>query len=608
MSGKASEANALEAKRTGQRLSVVASILVTELCERLAYYSVVANMVLYCTAKLDYNSDQASIITLVFSGTVCLIPVIGGYVSDTFAGKFKTILGSCIIYVTGLVLLFCSAVNYVSWFGSEVATGVRRRLFFSGLVLVALGTGGIKANVGPFGAQQVAELGADAVQSFFNWFYWVINLGALIAYSGTAYVQQEIDFDYGFLIPLASMVIALVLFIAARTKYIQTPPGGSILQTSCGVLCQSINGCKDPSWNRAQVENGGRYSLKMVAGVKSILRVMPVFLLLIIYWAVYSQTSTSLYLQSERMDLAVGDAKMPAAVLNIFNTITISILVPLMDRLVYPVMARYGKNPTHLQRIGVGIILAGLSMVYAGVLEIVRKKNIANHGYISQTLAGDEFQASHLSMFAQIPEFAFIGSSEVFASISGLEFAYTQAPQIMQGLIMGLFLMTSGIGSYLASAIVAIVGLWRKDDASDWFPKEPNHGHLEYMLFMLAVLTGISFFVFVFVAKQYEYKMPEVDTETDIHIYQEADIEADTQTYQEAGIKTDSHTYQELDIVTDTHADKEAGIKTDTVTNQKVDIETDTETYQEADIETDNQTYQELDIATDIHTYQNSDV
>jgi len=46
---------------------------------------------------------------------------------------------------------------------------------------------------------------------------------------------------------------------------------------------------------------------------------------------------------------------------------------------------------------------------------------------------------------------------------AGLEFAYTQAPSFMQGLIMGLFLMTSGLGNYLASAIVAIVQLWKTD-------------------------------------------------------------------------------------------------------------------------------------------------
>ena len=46
------------------------SILSTELCERLAYYGVVANLVLFCTSKLDFSSNDAATISLVFSG-VC---------------------------------------------------------------------------------------------------------------------------------------------------------------------------------------------------------------------------------------------------------------------------------------------------------------------------------------------------------------------------------------------------------------------------------------------------------------------------------------------------------------------------------------------------------
>ena len=76
------------------------------------------------------------------------------------------------------------------------------------------------------------------------------------------------------------------------------------------------------------------------------------------------------------------------------------------------------------------MILAALAMVYAGVLEIYRKEDMETNGSITQSLGKDNFTASKLSMFIQIPEFAFIGSSEVFASISGEfslvpEFAYT---------------------------------------------------------------------------------------------------------------------------------------------------------------------------------------
>ena len=57
-------------------------------------------------------------------------------------------------------------------------------------------------------------------------FYWFVNLGALIAYTAVAYVQQNVSFAWGYVIPLASMVIALVIFVAARGQYVHTLPGG----------------------------------------------------------------------------------------------------------------------------------------------------------------------------------------------------------------------------------------------------------------------------------------------------------------------------------------------------------------------------------------------
>ena len=64
---------------------------------------------------------------------------------------------------------------------------------------------------------------------------------------------------------------------------------GSILAKSVGICCTSINGCKDSSWNHARETKGGKYDDKFVDGTISVLRVLPVFGLIIVYWAVYNQ-------------------------------------------------------------------------------------------------------------------------------------------------------------------------------------------------------------------------------------------------------------------------------------------------------------------------------
>ena len=65
----------------------------------------------------------------------------------------------------------------------------------------------------------------------------------------------------------------------------------SILTQSFKVCYQAVHGCKKSSFNRARNEHGGSYSNEMVDGVIAVMRVIPVFILVIIYWAVYSQVN-----------------------------------------------------------------------------------------------------------------------------------------------------------------------------------------------------------------------------------------------------------------------------------------------------------------------------
>ncbi|ESO87044.1 hypothetical protein LOTGIDRAFT_229242 [Lottia gigantea] len=524
---------------TSSKILVVASILVTELCERLTFYSVSANMVLYCTSVLKYSDPDATSISLVFSGTVYLLPIIGGYIADSMAGRFNTIFGAGLIYLLGLFLIPASAVDYSSIFGTDedgarydltvhlfhqcstyailivhfcIQEG-RRAYFLAGLVLVGIGTGGIKANVSPFGAQQVEDLGESAVQSFFNWFYWFINAGAMIAYTAVAYVQQEVSFAWGFFIPLASMVLALIIFLSFRGQYTHSPPTGSVLTTVFKVCRQSCKR-KAPSeggekrfFDGARDKYGGSFSDYIVDGIICVLRVVPIFSMLIIYWAIYSQMQSTFFLQAERMDVRVGGKPIPAAMLNVFNTIIIIILIPLVDRGIYPLFQKCGKQITHLQRMGIGMILAALSVTVAGIVEIYRKKDLETNGGFIQELADKNFNASTLSVFIQVPQFALVGASEVFASVSGLEFAFTQAPQSMQGFLTGLFYVASGLGSYVANAIIKIIEVSTKSDP--WFPKDINNGKTEYLYFVLAGIMGVNFIVFVIIAVHYKYRVQQ---------------------------------------------------------------------------------------------------
>ena len=86
----------------------------------------------------------------------------------------------------------------------------------------------------------------------------------------------------------------------------------------------------------------------------------------------------------------------------------------------------------------------------------------------------------------------------------GLELAYSQSPQHMKGLVMGAFLVTSGLGNYVATLLVVIV---RSASNNKWYPSEdPNTGELENFFFLLAGLMMLNFVVFLLIASSYKYK------------------------------------------------------------------------------------------------------
>lgn len=121
---------------------------------------------------------------------------------------------------------FCNANNECS------PTGVERGVFYTGLYLIALGTGGIKPCVSSFGADQFDDSDEDekkSKSSFFNWFYFSINIGALVASTVLVWIQTNVGWGWGFGIPAVAMAVAVVCFFSGTVLYRNQRPGGSPL-------------------------------------------------------------------------------------------------------------------------------------------------------------------------------------------------------------------------------------------------------------------------------------------------------------------------------------------------------------------------------------------
>lgn len=115
-------------------------------------------------------------------------------------------------------------------------------------------------------------------------------------------------------------------------------------------------------------------------------------------------------------------------------------------------------------------------------------------------------QMSKLSIFWQIPQFVLIGISEIFASITSLEFFYSQAPMSMRSVSQALNLFTNALGSWLTIPLTMAVNADSKDE---WIPDNIDEGHLDWYFYLLAGLMFAALLIFVYLAYQFHYVLPE---------------------------------------------------------------------------------------------------
>ena len=235
------------------------------------------------------------LIFLFILGTCFFTPVIGGCIADVIIGRYNAIFKSALLYTVGTIALTLATYQYPPDYAMSISC--KEGFLAVSLILIAIGTGGIKANVSPMGADQVEHEGPEMVQKFFDWFYWFIQIGSILAYTVVAYVQQRFSFFNGYLITVISMILATILLFLGRNHYIIPPTKGSYTVDTIKIIAGGVKKklCGDKSlvqnhWlDGAKVTKGGALPDSKVEGVKCVIRLMPIFLTFIFYWTLYGQ-------------------------------------------------------------------------------------------------------------------------------------------------------------------------------------------------------------------------------------------------------------------------------------------------------------------------------
>ncbi|XP_031258441.1 protein NRT1/ PTR FAMILY 5.2-like [Pistacia vera] len=542
-------------KRGGWR--ACSFVVVYEVFERMAYYGISANLVVYFTNKLHQGTVKSANNVTNWVGTVWVTPFLGAYFADAHLGRYWTFVIASIIYLLGMCLLTLSvslpalkppACNEANVEDCKEASRLQLVVFFVALYTLALGTGGTKPNISTIGADQFDDFEPkEKVHklSFFNWWMFSIFFGTLFANTVLVYIQDNVSWTLGYGLPTLGLAISIGIFLTGTPFYRHKIPAGSPFTRMARVIVAALRKWNvrlpsDPkelyeldleeyakkgkfridstsTWrflNKAAVKTGSTdpwllCSVTQVEETKQMLRMIPILISTFVPSTMIAQINTLFVKQGTTLDRAVGSFKIPPASLAGFVTISMLVCVVLYDRYFVKIMRWWTKNPrgiTLLQRMGIGLVLNIIVMTIASLTERYRLSVAKKHGVVQN---GGEVP---LTIFVLLPQFVLMGTADAFL-VAKMEFFYDQAPESMKSLGTSYSTTTLGIGNFLSSFLLSTVSdITQEDGHQGWILNNLNASHLDYYYAFFAILNILNFAFFLAVSRSYVYKAEVSDS------------------------------------------------------------------------------------------------
>jgi POT family proton-dependent oligopeptide transporter len=522
-------------------------IIANEGCERFSFYGMRNILTPFLTTILliqafpdkTLRADAAKEVFHTFVMGVYFFPLLGGWIADRFFGKYNTILWFSLIYCAGNACL--------------ATAGASINQFYLGLFLISLGSGGIKPLVASFMGDQFDSRTKHLAKLVFDAFYWIINFGSFFASLLMPIFLAQLGPSWAFGIPGALMFVATIVFWIGRKQYVMVPVAppnpGSFMRVVRTALLSQLPGAGRPGyyvavtgvllaanllllavlslvlpklslampvpWSLAfvptvclalvilvsfggvgtamQLERArGTHTAEAVDGVRAVLGILIVFALVTPFHSLFDQKASTWVLQGGDMispawDFDLGSwglwvLEFQPAQMQALNPALVMVLIPFNNLVLYPWLRRRGWEPTSLRKMTVGIAFAGFAWILAGGIQLVID-------------GGDQ-----ISIMWQIAPYTLLTLGEVLVSATGLEFAYSQAPLAMKGVIMSFWNLTTTVGNLWVLLVNAGV---RNEEVTSRI-ESTGLSETAFLMFFFAAFAFAAAFAFKLYVRRYK--------------------------------------------------------------------------------------------------------
>ncbi|KAB8223433.1 POT family-domain-containing protein [Aspergillus novoparasiticus] len=450
--------------------------LIVSGAERFTYYTITTPWQNYIQnapgdgavpGALGLGQSRATMIFNAFYLFYYLVPIPVALVSDAWLGRYAVLCISLSLYFCGTLVQFITSLPSLFHYESGLAGLVLS------MILIGIGVGGTKAAITPFIGDQYPVKPAQVktlatgerviidrtltLQYVYNVYYWITNIAALSILAST-YLEKERGFWAANVLALCSSWIGVALLAIFGKELERYPAQGGVLLKAGKVLAYAIHDRFkiDAARPRYQLEKHNRavpWTDRFVTEIKSGLRACQVMAWFVLFHLGINQMTNNLVSQAGEMQLD----SFPNDGIQVLNPIACVLLGPVIQKLLYPTLARYHIPFGPLMRMTMAFFTMAATFAYAaGVQKMIYNSGPCYEAPLVCPAAqrvGQPALPNRIKVWVQTPIYVILAVSEIFGFVTLSEYSYSKAPKDMRTVVQSMRQLSAGIGSAIGIAL-----------------------------------------------------------------------------------------------------------------------------------------------------------